>query len=243
MIEIIPAIDLSGGQVVRLKRGAFEEKTIYSPDPLEVARKFEQAGATRLHVVDLDGAKSGEIVHFDVIQKIASTVGIPLEVGGGMRSRELAAKMAGVRGVDRVILGTAAVENPIALKHILDDLGPAKVVLSVDVKNGKVATRGWLSESESDPVSFGRAAYETGLRISVYTDVKQDGMMKGPNIGATSLFAKETGLSVVVSGGVSSLADIDRVIAEKNPNIIGIIIGRAIYEGAVDVAEAVKRVC
>lgn len=242
MLEVIPAIDLSEGAVVRLTRGEFGKKTVYSDDPAGVARAFEKAGARRLHVVDLDGAKTGESVHYEIIRKIAAAVKIPLQVGGGMRTAATAKKIAGIPNVDRIILGTAAAEKPGVVKEILSSLGAKRVVLSVDVKAGNVATRGWLAETEGDPVAFGRSAYEAGVRLAIYTDVKQDGTLKGPNIGATAKFASGTGLRVIVAGGVSSLTDIELVKAENNPNIIGVIIGRAIYEGAVDLAEAVKLV-
>lgn len=242
MLEVIPAIDLSEGSVVRLRRGEFGKKTVYSDDPAGVAKTFESAGARRLHVVDLDGAKSGEPVHLEVIKKIAASVQIPLQVGGGMRSVRSAKKIADIPNVERVILGTAAAERPKVFKQILAELGQKRVVLSVDVKDGKVATRGWLAETEGNPVEFGRSAYEAGLRIAIYTDVRQDGTLRGPNIEATSRFATETGLNVIVAGGVSSLNDIELVKSENNSNIVGVIVGRAIYEGAVDLSEAVRLV-
>lgn len=240
MLEVIPAIDLSDGAVVRLTRGEFGKKTVYSDDPVGVAKEFERAGARRLHVVDLDGAKSGEPVHVEIIRKIASSVHIPLQVGGGLRTARTAKKMGNIPNVERVIIGTAALEKPEVLKAILSDLGERRVVLSVDVRSGKVATRGWLAETEGDPVAFGRSAYEAGLRIAIYTDVKKDGTLKGPNLASSVQFADGTGLSVIVAGGVSSLEDVVNVRASGNPGIIGVIVGRAIYEGAVDLAEAVR---
>lgn len=226
--------------MVRLKRGAFGEKTVYSADPVEVAVRFEKAGARRLHVVDLDGAKTGEPVHVDVIRKIAQSVRIPLEVGGGVRKLRTAEIYADIPNVDRLILGTAAAEKPKVLRQILALLGDRRVVLSVDVKSGKVATRGWMAETESDPIPFGRSLHESGIRMAVFTDIRKDGMMTGPNLKSASQFSRKTGLQVIVSGGVSSLDDIREVAREKNPLIIGVIVGRAIYEGAVDLSEAVE---
>lgn len=240
MFEIIPAIDLSGGAVVRLRRGEFGQKTVYSKDAAEVARRFEKAGARRIHVVDLDGAKVGDPVHVAIVRQIASSVGIPLQVGGGMRTADKAAQIASIPNVDRIILGTAAAEHPDEMNAILARFGPQRVVLSVDVKEGKVATRGWLSETDRDPVAFGRSAYESGVRLAVYTDVRQDGMLKGPNIEATTRFADETGLSVIVAGGVSRLNDIEMLMAENNPRVIGVIVGKALYEGTMDLAAAVQ---
>ncbi len=240
MLEIIPAIDLSDGCVVRLKRGEFDQKTIYSDDPPAVARSFVSAGARRLHIVDLDGARTGEPIHLEMIRKIASEAPVPLEVGGGIRTATVAKKIGGIPTVDRIILGTAAVENPQILKEILSAAGKKHVVISVDVKEGKVATRGWMAETESDPIEFGRSVYEAGVRMAVYTDVRQDGMMTGPNVEATRLFAEATGLEVIVSGGISSLTDLELIKSEGHPKIIGVIVGRAIYEGVVDIAEAVR---
>jgi len=241
-MDVIPAIDLSEGAVVRLLRGEFGKKTVYSDDPVGTARKFVAAGAKRLHVVDLDGAKSGAPVHYDLIRRIAESAGVPVQVGGGMRTAQTAKRMADISNVERIILGTAAVEKPRVLKQILGVLGDQRVVLSVDVKGGVVATRGWLAETEGDPIAFGRSAYEAGLRIAIYTDVKQDGTLRGPNLEATTRFARETGLKVIVAGGVSSLADIEMIKGECDAGLIGIIVGRAIYEGALDLAEAVRAV-
>ncbi len=239
-LDIIPAIDLSGGAVVRLARGEFGKKTVYSDDPAGVARRFEEAGVKRIHIVDLDGAKTGEVAHYDLIKKIAAAVTVPIQVGGGMRTLAMAQKVADIPNVNRIIVSTAAAEKPGELQQMISALGDTRVIISVDIKDGKVATRGWLAETEGDPIAFGRSAYEMGLRIAIYTDVRQDGMMTGPNIEAASGFAAATGFKVIVAGGVSSLNDIEMIMEERQARIIGVIIGRAVYEGMIDLAAAVE---
>lgn len=240
MIEFIPAIDLSGGNVVRLARGDFSQKTVYHDNPAAQAEQFQNAGATRVHIIDLDGAKTGTMVHWRQIEEVAAAVSLPLQVGGGIRDVETIRRLAEIPTVDRLILSTAAAENPSLVAGIIGELGGKQLVVSVDVRGGKLSTRGWKSDAIVDPVEFGKNMRSVGVKTCVYTDILQDGMLSSPNVHAAATYAEATGLDVMIAGGISSLNDIELVIAEEHPRIIGVISGRAIYEGKLIVAEAVN---
>lgn len=240
MIEFIPAIDLSGGKVVRLARGDFSQKTVYHDNPAVQAEEFQRAGATRVHIIDLDGAKTGTMAHWKEIDAIAAAVSIPLQIGGGIRDVATIRRLAAIRNVDRLILSTAAAENPSLVAGIIGELGGKQLVVSVDIRDGKLSTRGWKSDAQVDPVEFGKNMRSVGVSICVYTDILQDGMLSSPNVHAAATYADKTGLDVIIAGGISSLNDIELVIAEEHPRIIGVISGRALYEGKLNVADAVK---
>jgi phosphoribosylformimino-5-aminoimidazole carboxamide ribotide isomerase len=237
-MQLIPAIDLSQGQVVRLRRGDMAEKTIYSDDPGAVAASFREAGADLIHVVDLDGAFEGEPRNDAAIRAICAQGGIPVEVGGGLRSLEaIRAKLE--LGAGRCVLGTAAAKDPELLRAAIAEFGPEAIVGGLDVRDGKVAVEGWV-ETEGDPEEVGQRFREAGLRVALHTEVSRDGVGGGPAVDASVALARATGLRIIVSGGVSSMDHVRAVAECGEPLIEGLIIGRAIYEGQVDLAKACR---
>jgi len=241
----IPAIDLRGGKVVRLKYGDPDQQTVYGDAPADTARSFEQAGAKMIHVVDLDGAFTGSPTAREIIADIASAVDIPVEVGGGVRSMDVIEGHLGL-GVRRVVIGTAGIRDPEFLKSAVERFGDA-IVGGLDARDGKVAVKGWVETSSDDVATVGRRMVDAGVLTVVHTDIGRDGVLTGPNIEASLALARATGLAVIVSGGVSSIDDVRAVRRAAAPDrpggpapIEGCIIGRAIYTGAVDLAEAVR---
>ena len=232
-MEIFPAIDISGGQVVRLRQGDYDQVTRYTISPLEAARDFREQGATCLHVVDLDGAKLGETANFDTIARIAAESGLFMEVGGGIRDEERICRYLD-SGAGRVILGTAAVKQPGFLRSMLDKYGP-QVAVGVDAKDGKVAVSGWLDVTDLDSLDFCRHLAEWGARTVIYTDIATDGMLKGPNRQIYPKLTAISGLDVVASGGVTSADDI---IDLRRAGCAAAIIGKALYSGKIKLAEA-----
>lgn len=233
---IIPAIDLHQGKVVRLKKGVFEEVTVYSENAGEVARSFAEAGARRIHVVDLDGSVEGRGMNIQAISAICSAVDVAIELGGGIRSAEDAQRMFDL-GVTYVILGTIAVKDPQAAARIIERF-PGQVGIGIDALNGKVAVQGWKEVTEE--TATGVAAYfeKFDPAFIVYTDISRDGMLAGPNIDATGELAQQIKTPVIASGGVSSMDDIRSLV--KVPGLFGAIVGKAVYEGRVDLREAIS---
>ena len=225
-MPIIPAIDLQNGQAVRLYQGDYGKKTVYSQNPPALAAKFQQMGAKYLHIVDLDGAKDGNTANLETIRRIREAVTIPLQAGGGIRSKETVALYLEELQIDRVILGTIAAERPDFVREMLGRYGPERIVVGVDVRDGKVAVGGWLEDSGVHYLSFIEQLKKMGLQYIVLTDIKKDGTLTSPN---WELYETVTGLNVVVSGGISSEADIQK--ARKH---YGVIVGKAYYEGVVD---------
>lgn len=236
-MQLYPAIDLKGGQCVRLTQGLFDQAKIYSSSPADVAARWQQLGGTYLHLVDLDGALAGRSVNEEAIKGIVSRVSIPVQLGGGIRTAEAAAYMLQL-GVTRVIIGTRAARNPEFMRDLVKEYGPERVVAGIDAKNGRVALEGWETVSDMTAIDLCRRMKEYGVRHVVYTDIAKDGMMAGPNVEATQMLTEETGMDIIASGGVSSLEDLERL---KACGIRGAIIGKALYEGAVDLSEAVRR--
>lgn len=233
---ILPAIDIIGGECVRLTQGNYEKKQTYSKNPAEIAKKFEQAGSTFLHIVDLDGAKSGSPQNLAQIQNILENSDLSVQVGGGIRNFE-AAKSLLNSGVDRIILGTSAVNDKLLLKKLLKQYGNRKIVVSVDAKDGKVLTEGWLRDSSKTLSEFLEELKQFGVKTIIFTDVKSDGMLKGPNwSNIKQVIASD--LNVIVAGGISSMSDLQKL---KEIGAYGAIIGKAIYEGMIDLSEAVKK--
>lgn len=228
---IFPAIDLKDRRAVRLSKGNFNKVDIFSDKPWKVAKKFEEKGAEWIHLVDLDGAKDGENKNLDVIKKIRGAVNIKLQLGGGIRTLE-AAKMFLNLGIDRIILGTAAIENPELLKKLVSKYDN-KIAVSVDEKNGKAATKGWLKESGIDAFELCESLKKIGVKTIIYTDISKDGMMAGPNFEAYKKINK-LGVDVIASGGVTTPEDVDTL---KKENIYGSIIGKAIYLGNIKLEE------
>ncbi|WP_320047882.1 1-(5-phosphoribosyl)-5-[(5-phosphoribosylamino)methylideneamino]imidazole-4-carboxamide isomerase [uncultured Ilyobacter sp.] len=228
---IFPAIDLKDGKAVRLSKGDFNNVDVFSDKPWEVAKGFEEKGAEWIHLVDLDGAKDGENKNLDVIKKIREVVNVKLQLGGGIRTLETAEMLLNM-GIDRIILGTAAIENPELLKNLVEKYGE-KIAVSVDEKNGKAATKGWLEESSIGAFDLCKSLKETGVKTIIYTDISKDGMMAGPNFDAYVKINK-LGVDVIASGGVSTPEDISVL---RKADIYGAIVGKAIYLGKIKLEE------
>lgn len=234
-MQLYPAIDLKNGQCVRLKQGEFKEITVYSDAPEEVAALWQSRGATFLHLVDLDGALAGYSVNRDVIKKIADTVSIPIEIGGGIRSEEAIKSMLSL-GVARVIIGTRAVENPEFLGEMVKKFGPERIVAGVDAKDGMVAVEGWEKISTISASDLCGRMKEYGIQHIVYTDIARDGMLSGPNVAYTKKLTDDTGLDIIASGGMSSMEDLRQLY---EAGVKGAIIGKALYEKRIDLKSAI----
>lgn len=235
-MQLYPAIDMKNGQCVRLRQGAFKDITIYSDAPEKVAAHWQEKGASFLHLVDLDGALAGYSVNEEVIRRIADTVSIPIEIGGGIRSKEAVDRMLDL-GVRRVIIGTKAAEHPEFLRDMVRTFGEEAIVAGVDAKDGMVAVEGWEKVSSLTASDLCLTMKEYGIRHIVYTDISRDGMLSGPNVEATRKLTEETGLDIIASGGVSCMEDLKCL---HEAGIRGAIIGKALYENRIDLAEAVR---
>lgn len=236
-MRLYPAIDIKDGKAVRLKKGEFNEVTVYSENPYEIALKFKEAGAHFIHCVDLDGALAGRSVNADAIRKIVESVDIPVELGGGIRSIENIREVLDL-GVYRAILGTKAVEDPDFVKEAIDEFGSDRIVVGIDAKDGKVAIKGWESLSEYTAVELALKMKDLGVKTIIYTDISRDGMLTGPNVEQTKKLSDETGLDIIASGGMSRMKDLEDV---SNAKIHGAIIGKAYYEKKIDLVEAVNK--
>jgi len=234
---IIPAIDLKDGACVRLKQGRMEDDTVFSDDPIGVAAQWVAQGARRLHLVDLNGAFAGEPVNGEIVRTIATRwPQLPVQIGGGIRSLETIE--AYVRaGVSYVILGTKAVKEPSFVREACQAF-PGRVIVGIDAKDGWVATDGWAEVSSVQAVDLARQFKADGISAIVYTDIARDGMMQGVNVEATAKLARDSGLPIIASGGVTNLDDIRGLLRVRGDGVIGTITGRAIYEGTLDLAEA-----
>ena len=235
-MQLYPAIDMKNGQCVRLRQGSFNDITIYSDAPEKVAAHWQEKGASFLHLVDLDGALAGYSVNEEVIRRIADTVSIPIEIGGGIRSKEAVERMLDL-GVRRVIIGTKAAEHPEFLRDMVRTFGEEAIVAGVDAKDGMVAVEGWEKVSSLTASDLCLTMKEYGVRHIVYTDISRDGMLSGPNVEATRKLTEETGLDIIASGGVSCMEDLKCL---HEAGIRGAIIGKALYENRIDLAEAVR---
>ena len=231
---IFPAIDLYDGKAVRLYKGDYSQMTVYSENPPELAEAFRAAGATHMHLVDLEGAKTGETPNLETIRRIREAVPLFIEVGGGVRSMEIVERYLDA-GIDRVILGTAAVTDPSFLRAAVSKYGE-KIAVGVDIRDGKVAIRGWTEKSAFDAFDFCRELQRIGVRTIICTDVSKDGAMQGTNRALYGELSKELSLDIIASGGVSTLEDIK---ALRALNLCGAIIGKAYYTGAIDLREAI----
>jgi phosphoribosylformimino-5-aminoimidazole carboxamide ribotide isomerase len=232
-MELWPAIDLRGGQCVRLRQGDYDRETVFGDDPVAMVGRFVAAGARRLHVVDLDGAKAGGPVQADVIGRMVRAAGVPVQLGGGIRSLDIARAYVD-SGVERLVVGSVAIEQPDLLEALAEAL-PGRIVLGLDARDGLVATRGWLETSRLAAVDIARRHERLPLAAIVYTDIAKDGMMAGPNLAALREMIDAVGLPVVASGGIARADDI-RAVADCGA--AGCIVGRALYDGAVTLAEA-----
>ncbi len=232
---IYPAIDIIDGKCVRLQQGSYSDVTVFGDSPVEMAVKWENQGAQYLHVVDLDGARSGKSENSEVIKEIAKSLSIPVQLGGGVRSLEKIENILSF-GVSRVILGTSAVNNQEMLKAALKKYNE-KIVVGIDAKDGRVAIHGWEKTSDLTAVDFARKVEELGAKTIIYTDISRDGMLKGPNLAAMSEMAKSVAIDVIASGGVSCLKDI---IDLKTTGVSGVIVGKALYTGNINLDEAIR---
>ncbi|MFW5641849.1 MAG: 1-(5-phosphoribosyl)-5-[(5-phosphoribosylamino)methylideneamino]imidazole-4-carboxamide isomerase [Roseicyclus sp.] len=233
---LYPAIDLKDGEAVRLLRGDMAEATIFNADPAAQARAFQEAGSEWLHLVDLNGAFAGAPVNGDAVEAILAAIDIPAQLGGGIRSMETIGMWLG-KGIARVILGTVAVENPGLVREAAAAF-PGRVAVGLDARGGRVATRGWAEQTDMEVTELARAFEDAGVAAIVYTDIDRDGAMGGPNVAATAALARATSIPVIASGGVSSLADLTALKATGV--IAGAISGRALYDGALDLREALQ---
>src|SRR6202012_5337519 len=233
---IFPAIDLKDGQCVRLKRGLMEEATIFNADPAAQARAFQAQGFEWLHCVDLNGAFAGHSANADAIKAIRAAIDLPIQLGGGIRDR--AAVEAWLEaGITRVILGTAALTDPDFVREAAR-AHPGRIVVGADAKGGKIATQGWAEVSELTPVELGRRFEDAGVAALLFTDIDGDGLLQGVNVKATAALARALSIPVIASGGVGSLADIEALMAANEPNIEGVVVGRALYDGRIDPGQA-----
>jgi phosphoribosylformimino-5-aminoimidazole carboxamide ribotide isomerase len=231
---IYPAIDIKDGKCVRLVQGKFNDVTVYSDNPVEMAYKFEQLGADYIHVVDLDGARLGSPQNTAVISEMAVKLGIPVQLGGGIRTIE-AIEIILCKGIERVILGTSAVNDQELVKKAVLSFGK-NLAIAIDAKDGLVAIEGWAKTSEFSAISFAKRMEELGASVIIYTDISRDGMLKGPNLKAMEEMVKAVGVDVIASGGVTRLQDIKDL---KNIGVSGAIVGKALYTGDVDLKEAI----
>lgn len=240
-MEVIPAIDLLGGHCVRLYQGDYQQSEIFNEDPVIVAKQWMDQGATRLHLVDLDGAKAGEQLNLKAIEAIVKAISpIPVQVGGGLRSYAAVSNLLGL-GVQRAILGTVAVENPDLVGQLCEEF-PGQIAVGIDARNGKVATRGWLETSEIMATDLAKRMEELGVATIIYTDIHRDGTLKGPNIPALREMAEQIDIPIVASGGVSSLTDLLSLLALEPMGVNSVIVGRALYTGDVSLKEAIQAV-
>lgn len=239
-LDIIPAIDIKDGKVVRLIQGMVEKMQIYSLSPVDVAIRWSQEGARIVHVVDLDGAFEGRAVNKDLIKMIIDKAGVSIQVGGGLRRMEDIKDYLSW-GVERIILGTSAVEDANFVSTICS-IYPRRVYVAMDVKSGKVAIKGWRSVSDYAPEEFIRMMEGRGVGGIVYTDISRDGTLKGPNIDSLKRVLDNTKIPVIVSGGISSLSDIESILDIGAENLEGIIIGKALYTGTISLRDAIDLV-
>ncbi|MDK2919659.1 MAG: phosphoribosylformimino-5-aminoimidazole carboxamide ribotide isomerase [Candidatus Petromonas sp.] len=229
---IFPAVDIRQGRCVRLYQGKKDQETIYNDDPVIAAKKWEQKGAKYLHIVDLDGAFTGDQKNKDVIRKIVKSINIPVQVGGGIRTLERAKEIIEL-GVERIIVGTSAVKKEGFVEELVEEL-KSKVVVSIDAKNGYVCVDGWVKSSDLQAVDFAKSLEEKGVKTIVYTDISKDGTMVGPNFHELKKLKKSVDINIIASGGIGRKEDVEEL---KRMGIYGAIIGKALYEGKIKLEE------
>ena len=236
-MEIIPSIDIKDGKVVRLYQGDFGRETVYSQEPANVALRWEDAGAPRIHVVDLDGARTGYIANLKAIESLISEVTIPVQLGGGIRSLETAQRLLEI-GVQRVVFGTAAVRDPELVELACRDLGSEVVIVGVDARDGMVAVQGWSETTSMAVSSLIQKMARVGVGRFIFTDVATDGTLQGPNVLAVQELSAIRGVKIISSGGIGSVDDIELL---TDTGIEGVILGSSLYQGTIDLKEAVRR--
>lgn len=235
-MEVIPAIDLIGGKCARLYQGDYARMTVYDDDPADAARRWERMGARRIHVVDLDGARAGEPRNLDVVRRIAGAVGVPVQMGGGIRSVE-AAREALNAGAERVMLGTVAARNPQVVTDACAELGADAVVAAVDSRDGRVAVSGWTRESGVRATDLLRRMRDAGARAFLCTDISRDGTLAGPNCELMRELADAAGGGVMAAGGIAS---VEHLAALAETGVAGAVIGKALYTGDIDLSDAIR---
>lgn len=233
---IFPAIDLQKGHCVRLCQGRADEATIYGDDPVAMARHWQNQGAQALHVVDLDGAFQGSPAHADVIARIAAALSIPVQMGGGLRTDDDVARMLDA-GLARVIIGTRAIDGEAALTKLVAKHGGEKIAVGIDARDGWVQVKGWVETTKIRATDLAQRVCGLGVGTIIYTDTATDGMLKGPNVGAMDLLCQSVTCQVIASGGVSRPEDVRALTALKHKNLLGAIVGKALYEGHTSLAE------
>tara|TARA_B100001996_G_scaffold364297_1_gene333208 strand:+ start:624 stop:1343 length:720 start_codon:yes stop_codon:yes gene_type:complete len=231
-MKIFPAIDLKDGKCVRLTKGDFNKIKIYNEDPINQAEIFYNTGFKNLHIIDLDGALNGNLININIVKKIVDNYKMKIEVGGGIRIEDNVSKLIDI-GVDKVILGTAAIKDKDFLKKVCNKY-PNKIALSIDVRNKKIALSGWKDQTQIDSNDFLNSIKDHGLSRLIYTDINRDGTENGPNLKESYEVAKKFKIPLIISGGVSSIEDVKKIISEKKENVEGVIVGKAIYEKKID---------
>jgi phosphoribosylformimino-5-aminoimidazole carboxamide ribotide isomerase len=239
-MDVIPAIDLLEGLCVRLYQGDYDKSQVFSENPVDVAKLWVEQGATRLHLVDLDGAKVGKLVNLQAIEAIANAVSVPIEVGGGLRDRSSVQQLFNL-GVQWAILGTVAVEQPQLVQQLCQEF-PQQIIIGIDARNGLVATRGWLETSEILATQLAVQMQELGAAAIIYTDINRDGTLTGPNLDALRELAAAISLPIIASGGVSSVTDLLSLLALEPQGVEGVIVGRALYTGDILLKEALRAI-
>ncbi|MCL6519070.1 MAG: 1-(5-phosphoribosyl)-5-[(5-phosphoribosylamino)methylideneamino]imidazole-4-carboxamide isomerase [Armatimonadetes bacterium] len=234
---IIPAVDIRNGKCVRLLQGDFNRETVFADDPIAMAEHWASLGAERVHVVDLDGARTGSPQNVEVVARIVRTLKIPVQLGGGIRTFEIAREMLDL-GLDRIIIGTTAALDSSLAEEMFRKLGE-RAILGLDARNGYVATHGWQGSTNLKAVEFARHMESLGARRIIYTDIKRDGMLEGVNITAMEEMARAVSIPVIASGGVSNIADIKQLKSLESIGIEGVVVGKALYTGAIDLREAI----
>ncbi|MEW6614905.1 MAG: 1-(5-phosphoribosyl)-5-[(5-phosphoribosylamino)methylideneamino]imidazole-4-carboxamide isomerase [Thermodesulfobacteriota bacterium] len=235
---IIPAIDLKEGKCVRLMQGQMDKVTVFSNDPSEIAMRWEDKGAELIHVVDLDGSIAGTPKNREVIGKIVKSINIPIQLGGGIRDLAAINQYISV-GVNRVIMGTIALEAPDLIKQACQ-LYPGKILVGIDAKDGRVAIRGWTEVTEKKAVDAAKEVEGFGVAAFIFTDIKRDGMQTGPNIESTKKLAQSVAIPVIASGGVNTISDIDELMKIEKYGVSGVIVGRAIYTNSLRLEDAIR---
>lgn len=239
-MNVIPAIDLLAGSCVRLYQGDYNQSQVFNENPADVAKLWVEQGASWLHVVDLDGAKTGKIVNLSAIEAIAKAVSVPIQLGGGLRDRDRVIQLLAI-GVQRVILGTIAVEQPQMVAQLCQEF-PGQIIVGIDARNGRVATRGWLETSEVLATELATQMQELGAAAIIYTDIHRDGTLGGPNLEALRGLAAAVTIPIIASGGVSSITDLLSLLALESLGVTSVIVGRALYTGDISLKDAIRAI-
>jgi phosphoribosylformimino-5-aminoimidazole carboxamide ribotide isomerase len=236
---IIPAVDIKGGKCVRLEQGLMDRETIFSDQPAEMALEWEKKGAQRLHLVDLDGAVLGKAANKKAIKKLVDIVSIPVQVGGGIRSLDCIEEYINL-GVEKIIIGTGAYKNPKLVKMACNHY-PGRIIVAIDSRDNYVSVEGWTEATTTMAIDLAKRFEALGITAIIYTDITKDGMKTGPNIGAIRRFAKNINIPVIAAGGIGSIKDIEDLMALQDDGVEGVIIGRALYDRAIALEEAIDR--